>query len=418
MIYIRPPLWEWKANSFTTRMCDRRPREAHRLAQLGSTHLNLWRALRALVIMALLGAGAAAAQTSLVTAVRDGGGNLKLISWNDNGIRLNAEGASAGAVSLISAARLGNSEQMATAVRDGDGNLKVIVWRVPFNGQIERRTSGQAGAVSRISAASNPTGDRLVTAVRDGSGNLKVIVWAVTPQGSISRLPGDGLAGAVSITLGALPLDHVISATFVGSSGTLLATAVRDGGGNLKIITWRIASSGQVTRLKDISAGAVSEISAIALGTRLVTAVSDGGGNLKLIAWGVDANGGITRGDDAQAGAATQITTFPLSGPQLVTAVRDGGGNLKVISWKVPPSPQEIVRVDDESAGAVSRIAASVCGAAPPGTLTFQTSVRDGGGDLKIITWRTPLGANPITRFPPGSASAGAVSLISTVCFS
>jgi hypothetical protein len=365
------------------------------------------RNLRAFVIMALLGAGAATAQISLVTAVRDGGGNLKLISWNDNGIRLNGEGATAGAVSLISAARLGSSERMVTAVSDGAGNLKVIVWRVPSNGQIQRRQSGQAGAVSRISAASNPAGDRLVTAVRDGGGNLKVIVWAVTPQGAISRLPGDGAAGAV---------DN-ISATFVGSSGTLLATAVRDGAGNLKIITWRIAASGQATRLKDASAGAVSEISAIALGARLVTAVCDGGGNLKLIAWDVDANGGITRGDDAQAGAATRITTFPLFGSRLVTAVRDGDGNLKVISWQVPPSPQKIVRVDDESAGAVSTIAASVCGGAPPGTLTFQTSVRDGGGDLKIIAWRTPLGGNPITRFPPGSTGAGAVSLISTACF-
>ena len=374
------------------------------------------RNLKAFFILALLGAGAATAQASLVTAVRDGGGNLKLISWNDNGIRLNGEGAAAGAVSLISAARLGNSERMVTAVRDGDGNLKVIVWRVPFNGQIERRASGQAGAVSRISVASSPTGDRVVTAVRDGSGNLKVIAWAVTSQGAINRL-GDGSAGAVNVTLGVLSLDQVISATFVGSSGTLLATAVRDGGGNLKIITWRVSSNGQVTRLKDASAGAVSEISAVALGGRLVTAVRDGGGNLKLIAWDVAANGGITRRDDAQAGAATQITTFPLFGSRLVTAVRDGGGNLKVISWNVPPPPQEIVRVDDEGAGTVSRIAASVCGTAPPGNLTFQTSVRDGGGDLKIITWRTPLGGNPITRFEPGSASAGAVSLISTACF-
>jgi hypothetical protein len=292
---------------------------------LRSTRLGLV----ALVATALFGVCAATAQTNLVTAVRDGGGNLKLISWTDKGIRLNAQGVSAGAVSLISSVRLGPSEQMVTAVRDGNGNLKLIAWKVPSNGQIERRQSGQAGAVTRIAACSNPAGDRVITAVRDGGGNLKVIAWAVTPDGVISRLPGEGTAGAVD----------TISATFVGSSGTLLTTAVRDGRGNLKIISWRLAPSGQVTQLDEASAGAVSEISAIALAaTRLVTAVRDGGGNLKVIAWNVDANGKVTRGKEAQAGSATQIIAFPLFLQRLGTAVRDAGGNLKVISWEVLPT--------------------------------------------------------------------------------
>ena len=93
----------------------------------------------------------------VVTAVRDGDDNLKLISWGEDGTRLHE--AQAGGVSKISAARLG-SNQMVTAVRDDDGNLKVIHWQVRGNGQIERiKGDGQAGEVSRIGVASSPKGD-------------------------------------------------------------------------------------------------------------------------------------------------------------------------------------------------------------------------------------------------------------------
>jgi hypothetical protein len=353
----------------------------------------------------------------LVTAVRDGSGNLKLISWDIRGIRLNAQGAAAGAVSLISAVRADHPQanRMITAVRDGGGNLKVIAWRIAANGQITRLPQApgavnQAGAVSRIAAVANRTGDRVLTAVRDGSGNLRVIPWLVSASGSVNRLAGEGSGGAVDD----------ISAAFVGPSGTLFATAVRDGGGNLKIITWRLAPDGRVTRLREASAGAVSEISVVALGSRLVTAVCDGDGNLKLIAWDVNASGNIVRRKDAQAGAARLITAFPLSGNRMVTAVRDGGGNLKVIAWEVPPTPGDIRRVDDESAGAVSWIAGSVCGdpvLTPIGTVEFQTSVRDGSGKLKIIKWRMPVNGDTITRFDVGGGAAGEVSLIATACF-
>jgi hypothetical protein len=78
-----------------------------------------------------------------------------------------------------------------------------------------------------------------------------------------------------------------------------------------------------------------------------------------------------------------------------------------------------VARLDDESAGAVSAIAGSLCGFdfAPVRILPFQTSVRDGNGNLKIITWRSTLEGTGITRFSGGEASAGAVSLISTACF-
>lgn len=347
----------------------------------------------------------ATAQVGLVTAVRANQGNLKLISWSvaSNGQITRLADASAGAVSLISSARLHaeGGGKLVTAVRDGGGNLKVIAWEVDSSGVIQRRGSAQAGAVSKISATAiaNQFGNRFVTAVRESGGNLKVIAWTVTANGQISR-DGDALAGAVSR----------ISATFVGSSGTLLATAVRDSGGNLKVITWRVSSGGQVTRLADASAGAVSQISAVGVGeTLLVTAVRDSGGNLKLIAWEVAESGRLTRLGDGLAGAVTRISGFYLGGPRLATAVRDSGGNLKIITWSVlsTSTTGRVARLGDASAGAVSGISAFAFG-----NSGIQTAVRDSGGNLKIIAWQTTPDSKGITRL--GDASAGAVSLIST----
>lgn len=389
-----------------------------------STHLSLGRSLRALVIVALSGAGAATAQTGLVTAVRDGDGNLLLISWSDGGIRLNGPGASAGAVDLISAVRIGDSERMVTAVRDGDGNLLLIPWRVASNGQITRLSQApgavnQAGSVSRISAVANRTGDRVLTAVRDGNGQLKVIPWQVSASGSVNRLQGEVTGGAVNDRVGRVRLKHVISATFVDSTTILLATAIRGGTGNLLINTWRLAPNGRLARLGTTSAGAITEVSAVGLGeNRLVTAVRDGDGNLLLIAWNVDANGNVVRGEQARAGAASQITAFPIGGNRLATAVRDGDNNLKVIAWEVSPTTGAILRRGDGSAGAVSVISGSVCGdQVPPGTVEFQSSVRNGDGDLQVVKWRMLLNGETITRFPAGESAAGAVSLISTACF-
>ena len=366
-----------------------------------------WPKLAGLIVVALLATRATHAQI-IVTAVRDGSHNLKLISWNENGDRLNGDGAQAGKVHLISAVRLGNSDLIATAVRDDSLKLTVIIWKVHGDGQIERRETGRAGEIDLISAVSNPSGDRLVTAVRDGAHNLKVILWAVTPDGVITRL-GHGEAGQIT---------HAISATFVDNSGTLLATALGDANHNLKIITWRVAKFGCITRLKEASAGEISEISISAQdGSRLVTAVRDGAENLKLIAWNVDQDGTITRAQEAQAGAANNISAFPLLGSRLVTAVRDGNDNLKLIAWDASPGNSRIKRVAEGSAGEVSRIAGCRTGPSTPPIFKFQTSVRDGSDNLKIIPWTWDPSSTIITRFTAGEGSAGEVSRISTVCF-
>lgn len=124
--------------------------------QLDLSGLDLRRSVKTFVLIVLLGAGAATAQvspTDLVTAVRDGSGNLNLISWDVRGIRLNAQGAAAGAVSLISAVRADHpqAKRMITAVRDGSGNLKIIEWRMPVNGDTITRFEAGGGAAGEVS---------------------------------------------------------------------------------------------------------------------------------------------------------------------------------------------------------------------------------------------------------------------------
>lgn len=372
----------------------------------GSPHLRLIARAGGLLMTVLFWIYVGQAQ--VVTAVRDGAGNLKLISWAEDGTRLHE--AQAGGVSMISAARLG-SNQMVTAVRDDADNLKVIHWQVREDGQIERiKGDGQAGQVSRIGVASSPKGDLVVTAVRDGSKRLKVILWSVSLLTGVRRLGHGPIQHDQQITIA----DTDISATFVGPSGTLLATAMADYNGDLRIMTWGITPFGCVTKLQEISAGEVSEISMTAVGDgRLVTAVRDGGNRLKLIAWNVDQQGNISRDLEAQAGTAKNIDAFALFPSRLLTAVEDGSGGLKVIAWNT----DTMRRVGEAEAGDVSRIAGCRTSVeTEPLRVRFQTSVRDGSHKLKIIPWRWNSSPASIERLKP-DAAAGEVSLVSTVCF-
>lgn len=157
-----------------------------------------------------------------ITAVRDGGGNLKVILWLLPSLSVSnifrVADASAGEVSRLAITGLwvsGLASRYATVVCDGSGDLKVIVWDVTNNGEVVRRGDGSAGAVSRIALSLN------VTAVRDGNGDLKVIDWDISSSGNVTR--DESSAGVVSL---------------IAIDGTM--TAVRDVNGNLKLIDWNI----------------------------------------------------------------------------------------------------------------------------------------------------------------------------------
>lgn len=261
----------------------------------------------------------------LITAVRDGDGDLKVVAWDvsADGNTITRKGdAQAGGVSQIACCDLGLGH-FATAVRTAAGTLKVILWRATSGGQIERLQDGDAGAISEIAVCRLGT-RAIITAVRNGSGELQMIAWRVTADGRIVRRAEQTAGQATQISM--CPLGDFTA-----------ATALRDSAGNLKLITWESDTDGDpLTRSDDASAGEVSTVSVCQLHRDLVvTAVRDSAKNLKLIAWHSAENGTWSRRDDAGAGEVTGIAACRIGIDSMATAVTDATGDLKLIAWKI-----------------------------------------------------------------------------------
>ena len=231
----------------------------------------------------------AVSNTLFVTACRAGSGNLVLISWrlNANGslTRLADSGTAAGAIGEVSLLKLplsGATERIVTSVRDGDGDLKLIVWRVSLGGAFTRLgdSGSLAGEASLIRSALDPVG-RVVTSVRDGSGDLKLIVWGISSNGATIQRLGDSGSGA-----------GAIGGNSLASLSDGVVSAVRTGGGSLKLIAWTVNANGTITRRSDSGnqAGEASLINVLSNigvnGLTMVTPVRTASNTLKLIGWG------------------------------------------------------------------------------------------------------------------------------------
>jgi hypothetical protein len=322
--------------------------------------------------------------------------------WYGKGIGVVGK-AAAGAVGEVSAVTLTHTNRLVTSVRAGAGNLKVIVWDVDDAGAVKRRGDATDAAVNLV-AASALSDHRLVTGVRDAGGNLKVIVWDVDSNGNVVR-KGVATAGAIS----KIAIETL--------SPTRVATAVRDGGGNFKVIVWDVDSNGNVARKGDGGAGAVGLIAVtdlfeggapLAGENRLFSAVSDGGGNLKVIVWDVNKDGKVTRRGDASAGAVEAIAIGRAYGPTAaVTFVRTKSGQLKLIQWYVQDGVAgvTIVRGVDRTAYAVSEVAA---------LNPYVSVARDEGGHLTLSLWQVTAGTSAGTGIinPEGGCQGGEATKI------
>lgn len=288
----------------------------------------------------------------------------------------------AGQISAVATAALGDA-RVVTAVRDGDGDLRLIVWDVLANGAIRRvgtpadtdRTA-TAGAISRLAITALGT-SRVVTAVRDGAGKLRLIVWDVDQAGRVSRV-GDSTPGFGTALAGAV---RNVAITSLGEARVV--TAVRDGDGKLRVIAWGVSENGFLTRLGTGTAGAIHEVAVVATSDRqVVTAVRGGGRRLKLIAWEIAADGQVLRQpppDDGGgvigevAAAPVILSQAPGQDPLVVTALRDSDGDLMLISFLVSPDGA-IQRRFKVQAGDASRVAIAALGRA------VTTVFRSGGG--------------------------------------
>ena len=83
-----------------------------------------------------------------------------------------------------------NENEVLTALRNGSGNLELIGWHTaPDDFTVTRGADSEQQAGTAQEVALTLMGRRAITAVRSGSGKLLLIAWDV-PQGlgSITRL--------------------------------------------------------------------------------------------------------------------------------------------------------------------------------------------------------------------------------------
>ncbi len=325
---------------------------------------------------------------------------LGVVRRSDSGVE------AAGAVGGIAVTSIFPS-RLITAVRTGAGNLKLILWSVDSNGGITRNSNSadQAGEASNIAIAA---GQRVVTAVRTGSDDLKLISWDLMNNELQRAGDSDDLAGEAS-------LIQILALT-----PTVFLTACRSGSGRLLLISWQLNQDGSFTRLADSGrlAGAASEISLVLVRSRIgspaptavvATTVRAGNGTAKVIAWQVvTADGSIRRVGDSgsKIGEATQIASAVASTGHLVVSCRNGSGNLELITLVVPDAG-DVVRVNDSGSQA-GETELNALIARPAGVLS---AVKTGSGALKLISWRID-GNGTITRTGDSSDQAGAISLI------
>jgi len=297
----------------------------------------------------------AALPTSLVggwvlTAVRNGNGNLALTSWEDTGsafVKLHS--ATAGAVSKVAlAAPLSNV--VVTAVVNGSGDLELISWQIASDGSLTRLSSLTAGPASTVSMDVVQNAPSVCTASRDVNGDLSVQVWNVS-TGGIITLAASASGGPISTA--------AISSTVFSNQ---FFTAAKNSSGNLVVASWNYNGGGTIVQQGSNSAGAVKTVSTSFWNsdfntyTDMATGVINGSGKLEMISWRVsESDGSITREGSANGDAGSQAVVAATGDGEAFSAIRDSSGNLSAYTWADAP-----VKIDNgyHTATAIASLAA------------------------------------------------------------
>ena len=311
----------------------------------------------------------------------------------------------AGEASHLAVQGLSGSEVL-TAMKNGSNNLELIGFYLK-DGALSRGATATAGTVGEV--ALSILGRTAVTAVRSGSNDLLLISWSVGSEvQSITRLHDSGhAAGAASCI------------AIASISQSMFITALRDGGGDLLLICWKLQADGSFKRLGESNpaghpkqAGSVSLVAATSVGNNLiVTAVKNGSRDLELIAWQVSSDGSkITRkdpsgtsggmvgesglgqifGDSTGELAITAYHDPRTETPGVITAMQNASGNLQLIAWRVLDQGAAFEMVADTNTmqppsdrpGTASHISVSPSGYSDN---NFLASMRRGSGDLELI---------------------------------
>lgn len=330
------------------------------------------------------GSPATAPNLRFATAVRNKSNNMDVTVWESTAAGPALVCAnSTGFADDIAVAGL-SSSTLVTTLKDGNGNLRLIPWRIVPDGSggenLERGKDSPAGGITGATAVVALTSSRLVTAFRSASGDLALKAYDYNyTTGALTNVGNNSETGEI---------DEDANIGIVRISDTQLVTAVKNSEGNLQIIVFNVAANGSVTR-KGSAVGSVYG-SAMALnslgGTRIAASIGDpkDANNLRIDIWDVDPNGNLHRKgywSDSPialvAGGDTRTNVFP-------TAVQAQGGTLKIMAWDVTFGISKVA--ESIPSDAVTGLAAATLLPTSEST-TFATALRLSNDVLQVVTY-------------------------------
>jgi hypothetical protein len=319
-------------------------------------------------------------------------GNAKLIVWDQVGIdTINRRGSfSLGAAKDV---RLGltSSNRFLVAIRQADDRLKVIAFAVTPDGRLVRRGEDLAGPISALDMATTlGSNKRAVVAARGGDGRLRLISYAIGFSGGTETVERMGTA-----------VGPEISALSVSDAGNFrgVLTALRVDG-ELLVLPWRMNAQGtSFTQGNAGEAGAVgANLDVARLAAGVAAAMIDSNGKLRIITWETNADGdviGARKGTvTAHDGLQHKLLQSPASGSNLSSVMRGTDGRLYLVGWGVNADGSRLRRLSSARTGEAAALAAdtrirSFTGQDPREYLL--TALRDGSGNLRLISWDTNL---------------------------
>lgn len=312
--------------------------------------------------------------SGFVTAMRDGSGDILLISHDANGARVHDSNGQAGEVSALAIVAVSPTRVLTPCI-NGSGRVLCIAWDIAADGSIHRAAdSGTNGPVARwVSATMLADGVTAAVLYQDDSSRLVLSTWST--GSSVARITDSGAQmgeaefGQVTATA-AGPV--VVSCQAANGELLLIPFAIPSGGGTIS----RVAGA-------DARAGVIRELAATQRPYGILTSVISDGGTVLLIKWGVNADGSIDRlgesGSQAGEGTLLSATALPFpAGSTVCTTLRNGSGDLLPITWDDLDGPGELDRLT------------------PPGVVPLRLR-----GELDVTVDVGPVATpkrNPLTR--------------------
>lgn len=343
----------------------------------------------------------AASGNMVVTATRDVTGRLALSSWqvaaDGNFTKLHDDGAGAATSIAMAHPGLNSTRDVVTALRDGSGNLKLIAWQVAQDGSFTRKAEdGGDQSATEINLVPLPVGQGVVSAIRDVMGRLKLSTFETSSMlDTMARKDTKFDEEATKVAL-----TPIVNGRVAGDAGrfTGVVTAVRTPSGNLSLTAWEITSEKKFIKRGTHVAGEVTDvaINTVTVGEAVrdmvVASVRLTNGVLRNISFDVTAAGQFVRRDHEDGETIQDLSAAYVGANNLVTPVRDAAGNLRVYTWDVDVDGK-VHRTGKERAGAiVSGMAVAPVFAGPRFIITaVRLTTGAGGGDLRLIAWESNL---------------------------